>query len=152
MIPTWKQTFKFVARLAEKVTYGKIAKVSGKKTDVAEAWGRPAESDEFPSGTGKRDPSQTILRLIGLAHEGDPGLAREWAETFVEYVDFLDDRISPEDSIFELMARSVKEHADVVVQVLHEKHPDYARVYSEAMQAKSAINKIIACAREEMKK
>jgi hypothetical protein len=155
-LPTFKTTFLFVKRLAEHVTFGKIAAVSGKDTSVAEAWGRPYESDEFPAGTGKKDPSQTVLRLLGLAHRADPGLAHEWAAVFPGYVEFLDERDGAEGTgmpgcIFELMAKSGKEHMDVMMKMLKKENVDWSAVNTEYQQFVAVNNKFGACLKEELK-
>lgn len=154
-LPNFKRTFEFVKRLADLFSYGKIAQISGVSTDVADDWARPYESDEFPSGTGKKDPSQTVLRMIGLAHSKDPGLAREWASVFLAYVDFLDAQSGVKEwktgNLCAVIADSAKEHMDLVVEYMHTPNPAHEKVWSELQQAKSALLKAEACLREELK-
>lgn len=83
-------THTFIKRLADLITFGKIAQVSGKEIQTAEAWGRAVESNENPTGTGKRNPLDLVIQLIGLAHKESPALAREMAEVFPLYVEYLD--------------------------------------------------------------
>lgn len=149
--PKWNRTFEFVKRLADQITFGKIAAVSGKSTDVAEAWGRPFPSDNYPAGTGKKDPSQTILRLLGLAHDKDPGLSREWASTFVEYVNYLDEQQggSHRQSVCGLAAVYLKEHAEMVGKILND-GGDMDGLWTELAQCESAFNQLKACIKEQM--
>jgi len=152
-LPSWKRTFEFVKRLSEHYSFGKIAAVSGKRMEVAEAWGRPMECDEYPSGTGKKDPSQTVLRLIGLAHEKDPGLAREWAATFLEYVDFLDEKEgrAAVDNFCAKLAKLIQEHTDVIIECTKSHDPDWVKVFSETKQLQAEINQFLACVKEQLK-
>ncbi len=150
--PTFRRTYEYIKRTAEHVTFGKIAAISGKSTDVAEAWGRPFESDDNPAGTGKKDPSQTILRLIGLAHSKDPGLAREWASTFPEYVDYLDAKAGRESerSVCELAAIYLKEHAEMVAEILHRNDGNWEGLWTELAQCEGAFFQLKACIKEQM--
>src|SRR6478672_2800397 len=89
--PNYLQTHTFIKRLAnlDNCSFGKIAQITGKEIQTAEAWGRPVASNEAPTGTGKANPLDCVLRIIGLAHREQSGLAQEIAEIFPDYVAFL---------------------------------------------------------------
>jgi hypothetical protein len=154
-IAMWKRTYEFFKKLGNsKYKFGDIAKTSGKTTETAEAWGRPPESDEFPFGTGYRNPSDLQIRLLGLAYDVDPGFAREWAKIFVEYVDFLDSIHGKEHyengrSARELCKRAAKEHADIVCEMLSKDY-DPAIVWKEINQFESANKSFVECIKQEL--
>jgi hypothetical protein len=54
------------------------------------AWGRPVESDEYPTGTGKPNPLDLLLRIMNLSHSMFPVEVREIAETVVQEANRLD--------------------------------------------------------------
>lgn len=138
--PIWKRTFEFIHRLAAHTSFGRIAQCCGKKLQVAEAWGRRPPSIDFPSGTGKKNPFDCVLRLIGEAYSNDPGLAAEMAEMFVEYVAWRDAQagrafVAGGGSVLALMASSIKEHADVAYELLNKPDPDFDKVWKEFEEA-----------------
>lgn len=150
----WKLTFEFFKKLGtfDEFTFGKIAQLCGKKSETAQAWARPVESDEFPTGTGKRNPFDVVIRLLGMAHKVCPGLAREWAQMFLDYVDFLDRRqTGKQETIKALAAKSAKEHLDVVLMILDCDELDLPKINTEICQAQAALNNLQALVKEEMK-
>lgn len=154
-LPTFRRTFEFYKRLADLASYGVIAQISGVTSDTADDWARPVESDDFPTGTGKNNTTDTVLRQIRKAHTKDPGLAREWASVFLAYVDFLDAQSGVSEwksgNLCAVIAQSAKEHMDLVVEYMHKPQPNLEKVWTELQQAKSALNKAEACLREELK-
>lgn len=156
--PNWKRTFEFIRRLVhlEHCSPGIVAKSSGVERETVDAWGRPVESDENPTATGKRTPFDLCLRLIGIAHKDDSGLAREIAETFPDYCDYLDELrgvsfAAQGGCINEILAQSAKEHADIIVSLLAAPDPDLQDVYREIKQAQAKINELAACCKSKMK-
>jgi hypothetical protein len=152
----FKKTYLFFKRLAdsEHCSYGKIAQLSGNTMQTAEAWGRAPESDEFPTGSGKRNPSDLQIRLLGLAYKKSPGLAREWAMIFPAYIDFLDELNGIEHSksgrsARELCKRAAKEHADIVCEMLSKDY-DPAIVWKEINQFESANKSFVECIKQEL--
>lgn len=155
--PIWQRTYTLIRRLADHVTFGTIASKCGKEVQTAEAWGREPESNENPNGNGKKNPFDTVLRLIGMAHKEDAGLAREIAEMFPEYVEFLDRklglaRLKETGSLCEVVGKSAKEHTDIVLKMLQNPNPDYHELKTEYEQAMSALIQVGACIDEEIKK
>lgn len=132
-----------IRRLAETVTFGRIAKWCGCKMQTAEAWGREPESHETPTGTGKHNPFDTTLRLIGKTHaSGDTALAREMAEMHVEYVDYLDGIVRSAGELGEirsLVLESAKQHLDVVDLAMRSDDPDWEAVEVEIGEAEVAF-------------
>jgi len=154
-LPNWQRTYEYIGRLAEYISFGVIAQRCGKEIQTAEAWARVPESNENPLGNGKKNPLDTVLRLIGLAHKEDAGLAREIAEMFLDYVAVLDGRqgVSVLDcggSINEVLGQSAKEHADVLLAILKSEKPDWSKAYSETKQAQAALGRVEACIKKEM--
>ena len=137
-------THTFIKRLADLVTYGKIAQISGKEIQTAEAWGRPVESNENPTGTGKRNPFDLVLRLIGIAHKEAPALAREMAELFPQYVDYLDhnEQRPTGRALNELIGESVKEHSEAVIALLNQTDPNFAGAHTEIKEAIIALERL----------
>lgn len=121
--------------------------------ETVDAWSRPAMSDEHPSGTSKRNPFDTVIRLIGMAHKYDAGLAREIAFLFTAYVDSLDGQsgAAMAGNICDGIARLVKEHADIIVLFTRDPSCDRERLFTEAQELLSELHKFIACLKEEMK-
>lgn len=149
---SFNKTFTYVKRLADHVSFGKIAQVCGKTTETAEAWGRAPESNINPSGTGKRNTFDCSLRLIGLAHKEDPALAREMADIFPAYVDFLEGKTSEVTaSPNALVAQSIKEHSDAVVAVLNQEQPDFVKAHTEIVQAEVALLRLKNWVKAEMR-
>lgn len=153
---SYNRTFTFVKRLADYVSFGKIAQLSGKEIQTAEAWGREPESNENPFGTGRKNPFDLTLRLIALAHKEDAGLAREIAEIFTDYADYLietsgRDFAAKGGCVNELLAESAKEHTDIIVAALDSVEPDFERVLVEAKQAQSKLSELAACVKEKIK-
>jgi hypothetical protein len=154
--PNWKRTFTLINRLADLISFGVIAGRFGVGTKAAEAWGREPESNENPFGTGRKNPIDGNLRVIALAHKEDEGLAREIAETSVEYCDYLDEQ---KGKVFAqsggcaktLCAQSIKEHTDIVVVLLESDEPDNQRVLTEIAQAQSKLAQLKACVKERAK-
>lgn len=152
----FNKTHTFIKRLADHISFGKIAAACGKGTSTAEAWGREPETNETPYGTGKRNPLDGVNKIIALAHKEDPGLAREIAEIFPDYVDFLDGKCGTVElvnvSINEIVANSAKEHMDVVLEVLKTAQPDWDKVIAECRQAEAALNTVLGYARNQIGK
>ena len=142
----FNKTFVYIRRLADHVSFGTIAAKCGKETGTAEAWGREPESNVNPNGTGKRNPFDCVLRLIGMAHKEDAGLAREMAEMFHQYIDYLDGKdglqLSKMPAINELLAKSAKEHMDVMLAILKTPNPNWAQVIQECKQSEAALNTV----------
>jgi hypothetical protein len=149
--PKFRRTHEFFRGLAEHVSYGVIAQKCGKELQTAEAWGREPESNDNPNGTGKRNVFDTYLRLLGMAHEKNPGLARDWASVGVEYVDYLDGKMGRETtlSVCELAAIYVKEQADVIAKILA--NGDTEGLWKEMAECEAAFNQLKACIREQSK-
>lgn len=137
--PNFLQTFTLFKRLGDLLTFGKIAQCCGKEMQTAEAWGRRPASNEYPTGTGRNNPVDCILRLMGLAHkEGDRVLAREIAETFTGYADYLDGIESEEKaSLNDLVGASVKEHGEAICAALEARN--YTKAMTELVQAEIAL-------------
>lgn len=150
-LPKFKRTYEYIRRVValEHCSPGVLAKMNGVERETVDAWGRPPESDEYPTGTGKKNPIDAFLRLIGLAHKDAPGLAREIASVGGEYVDYLDDLggrpFTEQANVCEAVAKSVKEHSDVVVYYLHSSEPDYEILYREAQEMLAASRELVAC-------
>lgn len=148
--PNFLTTFTLFKRLGDLLTFGKIAQCCGKEIQTAEAWGREPASNENPTGSGRRNPVDCILRLMGLAHkEGDRALVREIAELFTDYADFLDG-VSNADNIDldNLVGSSAKEHADVVFAAL--KRKDWPKVCTEIVQAEIALRDLKSYAQNQL--
>lgn len=94
-----------------------------------------------------------VVRLIGLAYEADAGLAREMAEVFTAYVDFRDGKQGTQiGGIQELLAKNVKEHSDVVIELVQSKEPNWERVLTESKQSEAAMNQLQAYASAQLRK
>jgi hypothetical protein len=140
---TFKNTHRYIRRLADLTSFGTIAQITGKTTDTAEAWGRAPESIENPTGTGKHNPFDTVLRIIGRAHEKSPALAREMGEMFPDYVNYLDGKARrPAACLNELIGSSVREHSDVIVNLLNCPEPNFAAVHTEIKEAIIALERL----------
>jgi len=140
--PNFLSTHSLFERLGKLLTFGKIAQCCGKEIQTAEAWGREPASNENPSGSGRRNPIDCIIRLMGLAHkEGDRALAREIAETFTDYADYLDGVAGELDDteIEELAGKSVKEHGDAIFEALKRRKPNYPKAMTEIVEAEIAL-------------
>lgn len=118
----------------------------GVERKVPSSWGRPKASDANPHGTGNGNPLDQGERLITLVHPFDPARAREMAENFVELVDMLDqtegaDHSDCKSDLFQLLAKSIKEHSDVAGLVLKgDLTPEALEcAMVELRQAKSAL-------------
>jgi len=150
--PKFKRTHEFFAGLAVRFSFGQIAAWCGKEMTTAEAWGRVPESDEHPNGSGKKNPLDTLIRLLGKAHSQDPGFAREWAVMGIEYVDYLDDRAGKRsaENPCELAARYLKEHAEMIAKILHN-DGDADGLWTELAQCEAAFNQLKACIKEQHK-
>lgn len=149
--PNYSRTFQYIKRLADLVTFGKIAQVCGKEIQTAEAWGREPESNENPHGTGKKNPLDCVLRLIALAHKDDPALAVEIAEIFTDYADFLQGRTPSEPGcVNALIGQAAKEHMDVVLAILNTESPDWPKAFTEIKQAQAAMYKVELFVKGEM--
>lgn len=130
--PSIMNTFLLIRRLAEHVSYGAIASRFCKNIRTAEAWGREPESNSNPMGTGKKNPIDAVLRLMAMAHEKDKGLAKEIADLFPEYYEFLSGETSEkQETVSFLVGQAVKEHADAVTQLLSTETPDIGDVDRE---------------------
>jgi hypothetical protein len=157
-LPKFKRTFEFYKRLGEMTGFGKIAQISGVCTDTADDWARPVESDDFPTGTGKHNTTETVMRQIRTAHVNDAGFAREWAEVFPAYVDFLDEQAGRErslngsNSLCSLIGESAKEHLDIVLAFMKSPNLDHERLEGEILDCVSKLNEMLACVRAEQKK
>lgn len=150
--PKFKRTHEFFRSLSDHLSFGVIASRCGKEIQTAEAWGREPESNEHPNGTGKKNPLDTFLRLLGMAHKEDAGLAREWASVGIEYVDFLDGKIGRETSqnVCEMAAVYLKEHAEMVAKILAD-GGDTEGLWKELAECEAAFNQLKACIREQVK-
>lgn len=155
-LPIWKRTFEFFKRLgnSEKYTFGKIAKNCGNEMQTAEAWGREPQCDEFPFGSGKRNPSDMQIRLIGMAYDDDPGFAREWAMMFPAYVDYLDElhgrrHRQAGGCAMDILAASFGEHADIL-KALVNREAGAEEVWQELLQFKAIMNQFEACLKQEV--
>lgn len=137
--PNFLHTFRLFERLGSLLTFGKVAQCCGKEMQTAEAWGREPASNENPTGSGRKNPIDCILRLMGVAHkEGDRALVREIAETFTEYADFLDEKeISINTDLDELVGKSAKEHGEAIFEALRRKN--WASAITEITQAEIAL-------------
>lgn len=157
-LPIFKRTYEFYKRFGSLLSFGKLAQISGVEMQTAEAWGRPVESDEFPTGTGKRNPTDTVMRQIRNIHGKDAGLARVWANAFPKYVDHLDalngkTRAQVESgSLCQIIGESAQEHLDIVLAFMNEGEHDHERLETEVLEAISKLNELLACLKESAKK
>ena len=142
----------FIRRLIVLCGAGSIAKACGKERQTVDAWARPVVSNETPTGTGKHNPFDCVVRLQGLAHEeGDAGLAREIAEMFTDHVNALDKvQVRREGCLNGLIGSAVKEHGDYIVELLNSVKPDFARAYTEIVQAEVALRKLKLFVKDEL--
>lgn len=150
--PNFLATYGLFDRLGELLTFGKIAQSCGKEVQTAEAWGREPASNANPAGSGRRNPIDCILRLMGLAHkENDRVLVREIAETFTDYADYLNGiQITDRREIAELAGASVKEHGEAIFEALNLKKPNYPKAMTEIVQAEIALRDLKEKVRGEM--
>lgn len=126
------QTHTFIERLAKYTTFGKIASKFRTTTKTAEAWGREPESNLNPTGSGKKNPLDGVLRLMGMAFEKDRGLAKEIGDLFPNYFLFLLGQKKGEAACRKLMAgQAVKEHADVIFEILGTDEIDFQKLGKE---------------------
>lgn len=142
--PIWNQTFTLIGRLAAHYSFGSIAGWCGVEMQTAEAWGREPESDTNPSGSGKANPQDCVKRLIGKAFAKEPGLAREMADVYTAYVDFLEHSAGREfiqngGNLLELLAHSAQEHSDILVKLV-DQHASTDDVYREFVQFQAVMN------------
>ena len=143
-------TYLLVRRLAEHVTYGAIASKFCKNIRTAESWGREPESNSNPLGTGKKNPLDGVLRLIAMAYEKDKGLAKEMADLFPEYYEFLSGSgTAPKEPLQVLIGRAIKEKADFVTILLNEKDPDWDLVTKEIAEFEIEFIKLKNFVKEE---
>lgn len=143
MKPNYLRTHEFIKRLADLITFGRIAQACGKDIKTAEAWGREPESNENPHGTGQKNPLDCVLRLQALANKEAPGLAREIADIYTDYVDYLQgERKEPSGSINSLIGQSMKEHTDVLLTILNSPNPDWGKAFTEIKEAEAALYKV----------
>lgn len=156
--PLWRKTYTFFQRLAafDSVDFGTIAKRCGKSVKTATAWARPPISAEHPFGSGAHTPFDCSLGLIALAHKEDPGLAREAAQMFSDYVGYLDETqgkkfIENGGSVQQLLAASLKEKADILVAMSKGDEVDWNAVKIEMAQFESAYGKFKACVEDEIR-
>jgi hypothetical protein len=150
--PNYLRTFSYIKRLADLITFGKIAKACGKEIGTAEAWGREPESNENPHGTGKKNPLDCVLRLIALAHKESPALAREMAEIFTDYSDYLQgERKEVNGSIKALVGQSAKEHLDIVLLILNHESPNWSKAFTEIKEAEAALYRVELFVKAELK-
>jgi hypothetical protein len=115
-----KRTWEIIAELLTANIKTVLALAFGVTSDTVGAWARAKESDEYPTGTGKRNPLDQTERYIRIAHRYDPGNARSAANYFISLVNDLDRQAGIESaqatgSPCLLLAESAKEHTDVVV-------------------------------------
>jgi len=137
------QTHNFIKRIAEHLSYGHIAQMNGVSIQTAEAWGREPESNLNPHGTGKKNPFDSSLRLIGKVHKDDPGLAREIATSYLEYVDVLDGRTAKAiGCVSTLVGQCVKEHADVVIALVNADEIDLDVAEREINELDAAVERL----------
>lgn len=152
MKPTYSRTHQYIKRLADLITFGRVAQACGKDIKTAEAWGREPESNENPTGTGQKNPLDCVIRLIGLANEKDPGLALEMAGIFPDFVNFLQGRTEQNSgSINSLIGQSAKEHMDVVLAILNSPNPDWGKAFTEIKQEQAAMYRVELFVKAEMK-
>lgn len=151
--PSYSRTFTFFARLGALLTFGKVAASCGKEVQTAEAWGREPASNEYPAGSGKRNPMDCILRLMGLAHkENDLALVHEIAETFQHYANYLEGKTFEQpSSLNEIIGASVKEHSEAIVAALNVENPNFAKAHTEIVQAEVAMRRLKVWVVDEMK-
>jgi hypothetical protein len=150
--PNYLRTFSYIKRLADLITFGKIAKACGKEIGTAEAWGREPESNENPHGTGKKNPLDCVLRLIALAHKESPALAREMAEIFTDYSDYLEGQgANKPDCVHSAVGQAAKEHMDVVLAILNTGRPNWHKAFTEIKEAQAAMYRVEMFVKNEMK-
>lgn len=150
---SFNSTWKLIKRLADHISFGKIAKMCGKDLKTAESWGREPASNANPTGTGKANTFDCSLRLIASAHKEDAGLAREMAEMFTHFVDHLEGVETGErkGTVNDLIGSSVKEHSEAIVVLLAGEKPDFAKAHTEIAQAKVALDRLDRYVLGEMK-
>lgn len=84
--------------VTSKYLRSKLAQRHGVKDEVVQAWGRPVESDEFPSGTGKANPLDRLLRDMRLSFSMFPDEVREIAEVVRAETERLEDEAGAGDA------------------------------------------------------
>lgn len=150
--PSFQRTYELLKRLTDATSCGLVAEKTGKSLGTVEAWTRPPESLEHPTGTGRRNLFDSCLSVIGMAWECDRALAHEMAEIFGDYVVFLEKRASRKRERIEAMIGAcVKEHADVIVSLLNQEEPDFEKAYTEIRESIIAQEKLAAYVKDELR-
>jgi hypothetical protein len=147
-----KRSWEIIAELLTANIKTVLAQAFGVGTDTVGAWARAKESDEFPTGTGKRNPIDQVERLIRIAHRYSPGNAREIVQYLADLVNRLDREAGIESartsgSPCQLLAESAVEHTDVVF-VLAGKPNDPAawrKARTEIPQAVAKLQELDGC-------
>jgi hypothetical protein len=89
--------------------------------NTVKAWGRPVLSDDYPTGTGKPNPLDQILRVMLLAHPIFPIEVREIAEVVMDLANRLDMQQgiahSQNNNPCSLVMKSLREQLDVLEQI-----------------------------------
>lgn len=127
------------------------AKRFGKHQDTIGAWARPVESDENPTGSGKKSYFDHVAYLIRDIHKTHPVEARTLATAFAAIVDDLDERAGiasaiDETAISDHLSKVVKEHADLLLTLLgtHDR-AKLERALNDIHATQSATNQLLAC-------
>jgi hypothetical protein len=147
--PPMRDTYPLIRKLVALVGCGTVAKACGKEKETVDAWGRPTLSNVHPTGTGKHNPFDCVLRLQRLAHDGgNDALAREIAELFIDDAKTCEGLVhAPKDL---LIGRAISEHAEAVVACLNSDDPNFAHAFTEITEAEVALRKLKLWVRDEM--
>lgn len=127
-----------------------FAQRHGIKAEVVRDWGRPQESDEFPTGTGKANTLDRLLGDIRQAYPIFPVEAREIGSVVREEINRLDMEngalsVSNESNPCLLAIKSMQEHLDVLHQLEKLEPDDTGRLETEWLEFESAYFQLKGC-------
>lgn len=155
--PAYKRTHELMLEITQidEIKVGGVAKTCGVETQTVNAWCRKPETDDNPTGSGKPNIFDTIKRLIGKVHKYHPGLAHEIGDMLKAYVESLDAESGRGEAYAQgaclLIAKLVKEHADVVAEHARNGTADLDTLLREVQELISVCNQLKACLEELMK-
>lgn len=117
-----RETFEIYAPVvASKYLRGILAQRHGVKDETVQRWGSPVESDRYPTGTGKANTLDRLLRDMRIIYPMFPIEAREMAEVVAAEINRLDmaDGASSADSDKPCAAvmKSIRESLDVLEKI-----------------------------------
>lgn len=114
-----REPFEIYATIvASKYLRSVLAQRHGISAETIQRWGSPVESDAFPTGTGKANTLERLIRDMRIVHPIFPAEAREMAAVVVAEInrlDMADGAISAEsDKPCAVVMKSIREHLDVL--------------------------------------